>query len=135
MNESMKTNMNHLSTKVIAGMLLIGCGLLISGQSFAQAPAWTVSKGVQKVSNKQMFEDKELTKSHIHALVLNETWMISKSVHSMGRDNVVGLGNIRSTGTSDWAISKGVHQIKTNKPVMENKDLFKTGPEITRQGE
>ena len=115
-------------------MLVAGFGLFINTPSFAQAPAWTVSKGVQKVSNKKQLEDKEIMKSHIQVMTINQDWAISKGVSSLGNDNIVAKGNIPSKGTPSWTNSKGVNQIRKREPVTENKDLFKSGPEITRQG-
>ena len=130
----MKKVINNLSAKITAIVILAGFGLLINISSFAQAPAWTVSKGVQKVSNKKQFEDQELTKSHITAATVDQTWVSSKGVSNIGTETVAAEGNIPSTGTPEWTNSKGVHQINNKKAVTDEKDLFKTGPEITRQG-
>jgi hypothetical protein len=118
---------------LIVGLILIGFGLFTSHQLMAQT-AWTVSKDVQKVANKELFSDEELMKSHIHAMSLNQSWVVSKGVSNVGRtETAVATGNIRSSN-NDWAISKGVHRVKASKPAKENKDLFKTSPAITRDG-
>ena len=121
-----------MNNKLIAGLILIGFGLFATQQTMAQTP-WSVSKDVQKVANKKMFSDEELAKSHIHAISLNQNWVVSKGVNNVGRTETAVAGNIRSTNNNDWTISKGVHRVKSSKPVEENKDLFKTGPEITRE--
>jgi len=132
---TMKNGINGLSVKIVAVMLVAGFSLALTTSSFAQAPAWTVSKGVQKVSNKKQFEDKELTKSHITAATVDQTWVSSKGVSNIGSEATVTEGNIPSKGTPAWTNSKGVHQINNNdKTVIEDKNLFKSGPEITRQG-
>ena len=128
-------SINRLSVKVLAGTVLVGSIFFMSTPSSAQAPAWTVSKGVQKVANKKQFEDKDLMRSHIHAAVVDQTWVSSKGVSNMGNENVVAQGNILSTGTPVWANSKGVHQIKGSKQVKEeNNNPFKTGDDIVRKG-
>ena len=118
---------------LLVGLILIGFGLFTSHQAMAQSSSWTVSKDVQKVANKKMFSDEEIAKSHIHAISLNQNWVVSKGVNNVGRTETASAGNIRSAGNNDWTISKGVHRVKSSKSVEENKDLFKTGPEITRE--
>lgn len=129
----MKKGINCLSVKILAGTVLLGCIFFISTPSLAQAPAWTVSKGVQKVANKKQLEDRDAMNSHIHAAVVNQTWVISKGVSSIGNEDVIAQGNIRSTGTPAWANSKGVHQMKKSRTTSDDKSLFKTGQEITRK--
>lgn len=131
----MKNHINRLSAKAFAGALLIGSVFMLNTPTSAQSPAWAVSKDVQKVANKKQFEDQDLMKSHIHAAVLGQTWMISKGVSNVGTEIAVAKGNIPSKGTPAWANSKGVHQIKTSKPVKQDKTLFETSQEITRRGE
>lgn len=119
--------------KLLVGLILVGFGLFANHQLMAQT-AWTVSKDVQKVANKQLFNDEELKKSHIHAMSLSQSWVVSKGVNNIGSTEPVAAGNIRSKGSNDWAISKGVHRVKDSKPAKENKDLFQTSPAITRDG-
>ena len=130
----MKKGINRLSVKVLAGTVLFGSIFFINTPSSAQAPAWTVSKGVQKVANKKQFDDQDLMRSHIQAAVVDQTWVSSKGVSNVGKESVVAQGNIPSTGTPGWANSKGVHQMKESKRVKENNSLLRTGDEITRQG-
>jgi hypothetical protein len=130
----MKNGINGLSVKVVAVMLLAGFSLALTTPSSAQSPAWTVSKGVQKVSNKKQFENQELTKSHITAATVDQTWVSSKGVSNIGSETAVAEGNIPSKGTPAWTNGKGVHQIKKSSPVTEDKNMFKSGPEITRKG-
>jgi hypothetical protein len=121
-----------MNKKLLVGLILIGSGLFLNNQLMAQT-AWAGSKDIQKVANKQLFNDEELMKSHIHAMSLNQSWVVSKGVTNIGRTEPVVAGNIRSKN-NDWAISKGVHRVKVSKPAKENKDLFQTGPEIVRDG-
>jgi hypothetical protein len=120
-----------MNKKLIVGLILIGFGLFTTQQLMAQT--WTVSKDVQKVANKKMFSDEEIAKSHIHAISLDQNWLVSKGVNNVGQTETAAQGNIRSTGNNDWAITKGVHRVKSSKSVEEKKDLFETGPEITRE--
>ena len=119
--------------KILVGALLLSI-LFINTPSFAQAPAWTVSKGVQKVANKKQFEDQDLMKSHIHAIVVNQSWTISKGVSSIGNEGAVVKGNITSAGTPVWANGKGIHQVKRKIQVTEDVSPFEHGEEITRKG-
>jgi len=123
--------MKTITKKLAALLILAGCGLLVNTQLMAQAP---VSKGVQVVANKKMFDDKDLMKSNIHAMTIDQSWTNSKGVTKINADKSLGQGNMRSTGASDLAVSKGVHQIKKTKPVTVPTEPFKTGPEITKKG-
>ena len=133
MNSVMK---NIILKSLITGLVLAGSGLVVKAQSTpANNTVWASTKGVQKIANKQLFEDKDIANSHIRAMALSQTWMISKGVHNVGRSSEVAVGNISSPTTSqDWTISKGVHRVHQNKKdVAPTKELFKTGPEITRE--
>lgn len=107
----MKNKINGFSVKFMAGMLIVGFGLAFSTPSSAQAPAWTVSKDVQKVANKKQFEDQKLNNSHIQVTSVNQNWANAKGVNTIGSENIVAKGNIRSNGTPEWINSKGVHGI------------------------
>jgi hypothetical protein len=91
-------------------------GLLLSAFTFAHAqsskstPAWSTSKDVQKVANKQLFNDENLKKSHIRASSVSPTWNISKGVHRRKSDELA-KGNVASKEYPTWLISKGVQQI------------------------
>lgn len=92
-------------------------GLFLTGAFFANAQsnienrAWIVSKDVQRVANKSMFQDENLRSSHIYALQVSPTWVISKGVHRTASDQVPDKGNIKSKGIPVWTISKGVQRI------------------------
>jgi len=92
-------------------------GLFLSAFTFAQAqsgnpiPAWTTSKDVQKVANKQLFNDENLRQSHIQASSISPTWNISKGIHRKKGDDGIAQGNIVSKGYPTWVISKGVQRI------------------------
>ena len=131
MNVSMKNGNRNSVKKIAALLVLAGCGLLVNSQLMAQAP---ISKGVQQVANKKMLDDKDVMKTHIMAITIDQAWTNSKGVSNVGREQQLATGNIRSTGTPDWTISKGVHQIKKTKPAIEPTEQFKTGPEITKKG-
>ena len=103
---------------------IIKSGLLVAGIltafTFAQAqsgntsPSWTTSKDVQKVANKQLFNDENLRKSHIRASSVSPTWNISKGIHRKKGDDKRAKGNVASEYPT-WVISKGVQQIGRKK--------------------
>ncbi|MGC3947310.1 MAG: hypothetical protein QM762_22810 [Chryseolinea sp.] len=106
------------------------------GAAYAQtAPesVWSSTKEVQKVSNKQLFEDASIKGSHIHAVVLSPTWNISKGVASINRTEAVGQANIAG-GSSDWQISKGVQKIQRKKSSDTEKKYFRSSDEISGSG-
>ena len=120
------------TSRVFTAML--ATGLFLTAFTFAQAQSsasWTTSKGVQKVANKQMFNDEDLQKSHIQATSVSSIWNISKGVQTIGDNNNVTEANVISNNDASWVISKGVHQMnnttvvaKTNTP---SKDLTTKG--------
>lgn len=120
--------------KTMFGFLITGSAILVNAQATSDVPSWAVSKDVQKVSNKSLFDDTELRDSHIRAIVVSPSWNTSKGVNTIGRRSAdVGIGNVASTGIPDIAISKGVQRIRQKGLKTEKKDdVFKTGEEITR---
>ncbi len=128
----MSKQRNKASKGLVATLILLGSAIFVNAQSSTET-AWPVSKDVQRVANKKLFEDRELSGSHIHAVVLSPTWNISKGVNSIGRTADVGQGNVRSTGIPDIAISKGVQRIQKKKSASPQLEpVFKREQEITR---
>ena len=125
-----KTNM---LTKVVAAMFFVGVTVTASAQT-AEQTVWASTKGVQKIANKQLFEDGSIKGSHIHAIVLSPTWNISKGVASINRTQDVAQANI-SGGSSDWQISKGVQKVQRKKSTTIEKNYFKSKDQISRNGE
>jgi len=119
---------NSIIASGIIATLFVGVGTA-SAQS-APDNVWASTKGVQKVANKQLFEDSSIKGSHIHAVVLSPTWNISKGVASINRTESVGQANI-SGGSSDWQISKGVQKIQRKKAADPDKNYFRSGDEIS----
>ncbi|MEO5976449.1 MAG: hypothetical protein ABIS36_16450 [Chryseolinea sp.] len=110
--------------RILASISIMGCAGFANGQS-TDVPAWSTSKDVQKISNKQLFEDENLKASHINAVVLNPTWNQSKGVQRVGQNSDVGKSNVTAApGAQHWTISKGVQQIQHNSKV---KDTTKRG--------
>jgi len=92
-------------------------GLFLVSVSFANAqtgndPAWPVSKDVQKVANRKSLSDASLQQSHIRARSLDNSWVVSKRATQANRESMTAKGNVASTGTPAWVISKGVHRSK-----------------------
>ena len=113
----------------LATMLLVATG--VANAQTADQTVWASTKGVQKVANKQLFEDNSIKGSHIHAIVLSPTWNISKGVAAINREEAVGQANIRG-GSSDWQISKGVQKIQRNKKSASNEQkYFRSSDEIS----
>jgi hypothetical protein len=125
-----KTNM---LTKIAAAMFFVGVAVTANAQT-ADQTVWASTKGVQKIANKQLFEDESIRGSHIHAIVLSPTWNISKGVASINSTDDVAQANI-SGGSSDWQISKGVQKIQRKKSTKIEKDYFKSNDQISRNGE
>lgn len=123
----------NIFAKVVAGMFFVGAAASVQAQT-APESVWASTKGVQKVANKQLFEDESIKGSHIHAVVLSPSWNISKGVQSINRTESMGQANI-SGGSSDWQISKGVQQIQRRKKPAGNKSYFKTDDQLSRNGE
>ena len=93
-------------------------GLFVLGVFFANAqasnshPGWVVSKDVQKVANKKMYDDEKLRKSHFRAPSVGlPSWIISKGVHRGGSESSQPKGNVSMIGYPSWIISKGVQRI------------------------
>ena len=107
----MRNRINEVSKKAGLLGLFLASVLFVNAQSNTENPAWTVSKDVQRVANKKMFEDKELRATHIQVKPISPTWMISKGVHRTSQNEVATSGNIKSKGTPAWTISKGVQRI------------------------
>lgn len=113
-------------------MFFVGVAVAANAQT-ADQTVWSSTKGVQKVANKQLFEDEGIKGSHIHAIVLSPTWNISKGVASLNRSSDIAQANVVG-GSSDWQISKGVQHIQRKKPASTEKNYFKSGDEISRNG-
>lgn len=126
-------NKSSMYTKVLAAMLFAGVATAASAQT-AEETVWSSTKGVQKVANKQLFEDEGIKGSHIHAIVLSPTWNISKGVANVNRTQDVAQANIVG-GSSDWQISKGVQKIQRKKSVPADKDYFKSDDQISGKGD
>lgn len=113
-------------------MFFVGVAVAANAQT-ADQTVWSSTKGVQKVANKQLFEDEGIKGSHIHAIVLSPTWNISKGVASLNRSSDIAQANVVG-GSSDWQISKGVQHIQRKKSASAEKNYFKSGDEMTRNG-
>jgi hypothetical protein len=123
----------NMLTTVVAAMFFVGVAVAANAQTADQS-VWASTKGVQKVANKQLFEDESIRGSHIHAIVLSPTWNISKGVASVNRTEDVAQANVTG-GSSDWQISKGVHKIQRKKSVSTEKNYFNSKDPISRNGE
>lgn len=133
MNEGMRNRFTQITRKISFGMVLAAGSLIVNAQTTTDEPSWGVSKDVQKVSNKALFNDQELRDSHIRAVVISPTWN-TKGVHSVGQSGDIGKGNVASTGIPDIAIGKGVQKIRKPKTqaTEEQENIFNTKEEITR---
>jgi hypothetical protein len=103
---------------------LLVAGLFLTALTFAQAQsnaAWTTSKGVQKVANKQLFNDEDLQKSHIQATSVSSTWNISKGVHQQKNSEVTPVNIIASENPS-WVISKDVQRMNVNESAVAKRE-------------
>ena len=89
--------------------LLIAGGTTVSAQSGNDVPAWIVSKKVQLVANKQVFDNSDLRRSHITANATRPSWFVSKPVHRR-EGTAARKDNVKSTGIPAWTISKAVHR-------------------------
>lgn len=104
-------------SKILLTSGFLAMGLLLTSVMVAQAqtqettPAWTTSKDVQKVANKQLFTDENLKRFHIQSSSESPTRVVSKEVHRREGDEVQAKGNVVSS-YPNWIISKGVHQRK-----------------------
>lgn len=129
----MKSTTRNISTTVIAALFFVGAAIAANAQTTDQT-VWSSTKGVQKVANKQLFEDDAIKGSHIHAVVLSPTWNISKGVTSINSPSDVGKANI-ATGSTAWTVSKGVNQIQRKKSSTRDNTYFKSSDQISRNGE
>ena len=116
-----------LTGSVLAILFLV---VGVSNAQTADQTVWSSTKGVQKVSNKQLFEDSSIKGSHIHAVVLSPSWNISKGVASINRSEAVGQANIVG-GSSDWQISKGVQKIQRPKAKSSEKKYFNSEDQVS----
>jgi len=114
---------------VLTAAFVAAVAITASAQT-ATETVWSSTKGVQKVANKQLFEDSSIKGSHIHAIVLSPSWNISKGVANVNRSQDVAQANIVG-GSSDWQISKGVQQIQRRKPAAGSKEYFRSSDQIS----
>lgn len=95
-------------TLMTAVVVLMTAGVA-AAQTESTTPSWIVSKPVNKIANKKLFEDHQLRASH--ALVTSAAHpnrASTKAVHRTGQPKAEG--NIPSKGYPVWTISKGVHR-------------------------
>jgi len=111
MNSTLGKRISNAARRIGVLGLFLTATLFATAQSNIDNPAWIVSKNVQRVANKRMFQDENLRSSHIYAVQVSPTWMISKGVHRTASDQVSDKGNIKSKGIPVWTISKGVQRI------------------------
>jgi hypothetical protein len=98
-----------------------------------------VSKGVQLIANKKVFDDENARKSNIQAKSVEfPAIVVSKGVAQSSEQ--VAEGNVESKGYPTWAISKGVarknqEMDRRNTDVKEspNKDLSIDSQPITKK--
>jgi hypothetical protein len=111
MNGTMKNTASKVVKRAgLLGLFLIGA-FMVNAQSAETNPRWVVSKDVQKVANKKMYES-ENRNGTIQAKSLSSGWAISKGIHQSAVDKTTEKGNVASKGIPAWTISKGVHQTK-----------------------
>lgn len=80
-----------------------------SAQTHTTSPAWMVSKPVNEIANKQLFENHRLHASHIRAeSIAHPNSVSAKAVHRIPKASAEG--NVASKGYPAWTISKGVHR-------------------------
>jgi hypothetical protein len=118
-----------MKSKIFIGLILAGFGLFLNANLHAQTP-W-LSKDVQKVANKKQLEKEERANSNIQAVSVDQNWVLSKGISSVGATETQSVGNIPSTGTPDVAVSKGVHQIESKKASKEEQKDYEMRPAIT----
>lgn len=91
-----------------AAALLLTAGFAVA-QAQSTTPAWIVSKPVNKIANKKLFEDHRLGASHIVAASAAQVNPAStKAVHRMDQPRTEG--NVPSKGYPAWTISKAVQR-------------------------
>lgn len=95
--------------------MLVLCAMSMAKAQSAKsspAPAWSTSKDVNRFSNRQLFENESLKKSHI--TVKSSAYpgrVVSKGVHAIGIDKEAKpAGNVRSEYPS-WIISRPVQRV------------------------
>lgn len=80
-----------------------------SAQTNDTAPAWSVSKPVNKIANKKLFDDHRLRASHITvSTIAHPNQASTKAVHRTSKTG--DEGNVISRGYPTWTISKAVHR-------------------------
>ncbi len=96
----------------LMGLFLLGV-FFTNAQTRESHPAWVVSKDVQKVANKKMYNDENMRKSYMMApSVGTPSWIISKGVYRYDKESAPSQGNVAMKGYPSWIISKGVQRIK-----------------------
>src|SRR5690606_9207082 len=101
----MKTIKITLMTAVV---FLMTAGFA-AAQTQTNNPSWIVSKPVNKIANKKLFDDHQLRASHIVVTTVTHPNRAStKPVHRMSQPTA--KGNVPSKGYPTWTISKRVHR-------------------------
>ena len=120
---------------VVLICLMAMASIAVSAQSVTSS--LVVSKDVQRVANKQVLENEDLTKSNIKAQSQPfPAIVISKGI--VRSAEAAPEGNIVSKGYPTWAISKGVARQSQERiratPTMnsQEKELY-TGDELSRK--
>ena len=95
-------------TLMMAVVVLMTAGVA-AAQTQSTTPSWIVSKPVNKIANKKLFEDHRLGASHIMVTTTAHPNRVSaKAVHRTAQPRAEG--NIPSKGYPTWTISKGIHR-------------------------
>ena len=101
--------MKRINLFLLAAAMIIG----ISAHAQSEFP---ISKGVQRVANKQKLESPAFDQHQVKATsVPLPALVVSKSVQSIPNPALITTetqGNIKSKGTPAWVNAKGVHQMK-----------------------
>jgi len=118
-----------MTKKIFAGLILAAFGMLFSSDLAAQTP-W-LSKDVQKIANKKQLEKDKQSNSNIQAVSMDQSWVLTKGITTIGRTETQSVGNIESTDIPQVAISKGVHQNRSKKELKEEKEDYQERPAIT----
>jgi hypothetical protein len=110
MNINMKKLKKSMKLGGLLGLFLFGTLTVANAQSNRENPIW-ISKDVQKVANKKALQNEDFRRTNIEAESVSPTWIITKGVKRTGSDEVA-KGNVRSEGTPDFVISKGVKRVE-----------------------
>ena len=95
-------------TLMMVVMVLMTAGVA-AAQTQSNTPSWIVSKPVNKIANKKLFEDHRLSASHIMvATTAHPNRVSAKAVHRTAQPR--HEGNIPSKGYPMWTVSKKVHR-------------------------